>query len=478
MQLFRLLHKFAFAVPFVAGLPLITGCNKLLDAGEPDNKVVTSQVYKSDSLAQAAIIGVYYEMMERFGPHNGHITRFSGLSCDELFPSSTPLAQDQPFITNTISANNPIISSIWAYTYSYIYQCNDLVEGLSNNKSITPALRDQLLGEAYFLRAFSYFYLVNQYGDVPLVLHTDYTKSASMPRTPVDAVYKQMIEDLQEAQNLLPDTYVPTPEYPTARVRVNRLAVKALLARIYLYQGRWSDAAAAATEVIQAGTYQLETDLSQTFRYDSREAILQFMPVLDAYNTAEGGMFVPVNPNGRPAIILCDSILKYMEPADKRKAWVRMVTVSGKQYNSPYKYKLNTGTPREEYNMVLRLAEQYCIRAEARAMLDLLPEAVNDLNTIRKRAGLADLANITTQTRALAAVEQERRIELFAEWGHRWFDLKRWPASRPTHPNEKRIDEVMNALRPATWKTTAVLWPIPSTEIIRNPALIQNEGYN
>jgi len=167
-----------------------------------------------------------------------------------------------------------------------------------------------------------------------------------------------------------------------------------------------------------------------------------------------------------------------MEPADKRKTWVRTVTVSGKQYNSPYKYKLNTSAPREEYNMVLRLAEQYCIRAEARAMLDQLPDAVNDLNTIRKRAGLADLTNITTQTRAIAAVEQERRIELFAEWGHRWFDLKRWPASRPTHPNEKRIDEVMNALRPATWKTTAVLWPIPSTEIIRNPSLTQNEGYN
>ena len=478
MQLFRLLYKCAFAVPFVAGLSLIIGCNKLLDAGEPDNKVVTPQVYKSDSLAQAAVIGVYTRMMERFGPHNGYMTRFPGLSCDELFPSSTPLTQDQPFLINALPSNNNIIWQIWTLTYAYIYQCNDLVEGLTGANSITPALRDQLLGEAYFLRAFSYFYLVNQYGDVPLVLSTDYTKSANIARTPVSDVYVQMIEDLTEAQSLLPNSYVTTPEFPAARVRVNRLAVKALQARIHLYRKEWTLAAAAASEVIESGIYQLETDLSQTFRYNSREAILQFMPVLDAYNTAEGGLFVPVNPNGRPTFILCDSILKYMEPADKRKTWVRTVTVSGKQYNSPYKYKLNSGTPREEYNMVLRLAEQYCIRAEARAMLDQLPEAVNDLNTIRKRAGLADLANITTQTRAIAAVEQERRIELFAEWGHRWFDLKRWPASRPTHPDEKRIDEVMNALRPATWKNTAAFWPIPSTEFIRNPALTQNEGYN
>jgi starch-binding outer membrane protein, SusD/RagB family len=448
----------------------------LLEAGSPANKVVTSQVYKSDSLAQAALIGIYFKMMDGFGPHNGYMSRYAGLSCDELFPTTTP-TQDQPFTTNTLAPNNNIVWRIWTNTYSYIYQCNDLVEGLTGANSITPALRDQLLGEAYFLRAFSYFYLVNQYGDVPLVLSTDYTKSANMAKTPVTDVYGQMIKDLSGAQHLLTNSYATTAEFPTARVRVNRLAVKALLARIYLYREQWADAAAAATEVIQSGIYQLETDLSQSFRYNSREAILQFMPVLDAYNTAEGFMFVPINSNGRPAIILSDSILKYMEPADKRKSWIRTVTSSGKQYNSPYKYKLNTGTPREEYNMVLRLAEQYCIRAEARAMLDQLPDAVNDLNTIRKRAGLPDLTNITTQTRALIAIEQERRMELFAEWGHRWFDLKRWPARIVTHPDEKRIDEVMRTLRPADWKTTAALWPIPSDEIIHNPALTQNEGY-
>jgi starch-binding outer membrane protein, SusD/RagB family len=470
------MFKWVVAIPFVTGLPLIISCNKLLDAGTPDNKVVTPQVYKSDSLAKAAMIGVYFKMMDGFGPHNGYMSRFPGLSCDELLRTTTS-EQDQPFLTNTLASNNNTIWQIWTTTYLYIYQCNDLVEGLSGNHFITPGLRDQLLGEAYFLRAFSYFYLVNLYGEVPLVLATDYTKSANVPRSAVDDVYQQMIEDLQHAQDLLQDAYVTTPEFPAARVRVNRLAVKALLARIYLYSGRWTDAAAAATEVIQSGIYQLETDLAQTFRYNSREAILQFMPVQDAFNTAEGGLFVPVNPNGRPAYTLCDSILKYMEPADKRKAWVRTVTVSGKQYNSPYKYKLNTATPREEYNMVLRLAEQYCIRAEARAMLDQLPDAVNDLNTIRKRAGLPNLANITTQTQAIAAVEQERRIELFAEWGHRWFDLKRWPASRPTHPDERRVDEIMKALRPATWKTTAALWPIPNDEIIRNRALTQNDGY-
>jgi hypothetical protein len=151
--------------------------------------------------------------------------------------------------------------------------------------------------------------------------------------------------------------------------------------------------------------------------------------------------------------------------------------VSGKQYRSPYKYKQNTATtPREEYNMVLRLADQYCIRAEARARLDQLPEAVSDLNAIRKRAGLLDLPTISTQNQVLAAVEQECRIEFFAEWGHRWFDLKRWPAR--ANDGKKRIDEVMTALRPDTWKPTAALWPIPSDERTRNHFLTQNPGYD
>jgi hypothetical protein len=475
MYLFRLKNIRAATALLVIGLPLTISCNKLLDAGSPPNKVITPQVYASDSLAQAALIGVYIKIMQNFGPFNGYISRFAGLASDEL-NRGTLLEQDLPFSTNTIPTDNKENWFIWTNTYSYIYQCNDLIDGLTRPNSITPALRNQLLGEAYFLRAFCFFYLVNLYGEVPLVLITDYTKNNTMQRTDMDEVYNQMIADLTEAKNLLPVTYVTTPDYPTARVRVNRLAAQALLARIHLYRDDWANAVTEATAVIESGIYQLETNLAQTFRYNSNEAILQFMPVIDAYNTAEGSMFVPVIPNGRPAVILNDTLMKKIEPGDARRLWIRTITNSGKVYNSPYKYKLNTGTPREEYNMVLRLAEQYCIRAEALAMLDQLTDAVNDLNKIRKRAGLPDLTTITTQSQALAAIEQERRVEFFAEWGHRWFDLKRWPAR--THPGEKRIDEVMRICRPATWKPTAALWPIPKDELIRNPELIQNDGYN
>jgi hypothetical protein len=476
MYLFRLINKWAVAALFAVGLLLITSCNKLLDAGSPPNAVTTPQVYANDSLAQAALIGVYYKMMINFGPFNGHMTRYCGLAADELNRVTT-LEADNPFLTNTIPIDNNINWGIWTATYGYIYQCNDLIDGLGSSKSLTPSLKNQLLGEAYFLRAFGYFYLVNLYGNVPLVLGTDYTKNITTPRTPQSEVYTQIIKDLNTAQGLLADKYVTTTD-SSVRVRVNRLAAKALLARVYLYTEQWLNAVTEATAVIESGIYQLETDLAQTFRYNSKEAILQFMTIMDTYNTAEGGMFVPLTANGRPAFILSDTLMKKIEPGDARRLWIRTVTNSGKQYNSPWKYKINTATPREEYNMVLRLAEQYCIRAEARAMLDQLPDAVSDLNKIRKRAGLPDLTTITTQSQALVAIEQERHMEFFAEWGHRWFDLKRLPAHTATHPDEKRIEEVMSLCRPATWKSTARLWPIPQNEIINNPALSQNDGYH
>lgn len=476
MYLFRLFYKGTFILLFGLGFVLITGCNKLLDAGSPANNVVTSQVYASDSLAQAALIGIYFKMMDNFGPNNGWMSRYPGLSTDDLSRTST-LIDDQPFLTNTLLSDNTYAWQTWTNSYFYIYQCNDLIAGLTDNHFVTPALRDQLMGEAYFLRAFTYFYLVNLFGDVPLILTTDYSKNAGTSRTAVNEVYDQMVEDLNAAQSLLTNTYAATPNFPSARVRANRMAAKALLARIYLYREKWGEAANAATDVIESGIYQLETDLQQTFRYNSKEAILQFMPVSNAFNTAEGYIFVPIVPNGKPAIIVSDSVMKYMEPADLRRGWVRTVTVNGRQYNSPYKYKQNTiTTPRDEYNMVLRLAEQYCIRAEARARLNQLTDAANDLNTIRKRAGLQDLPTISTQSQAMAAIEQERRIEFFAEWGHRWFDLKRWPAR--ALDGKKRIDEIMSALRPATWKTTAALWPISSYERSRNHELTQNPGYD
>lgn len=116
--------------------------------------------------------------------------------------------------------------------------------------------------------------------------------------------------------------------------------------------------------------------------------------------------------------------------------------------------------------MVLRLAEQYLIRAEARAQQNNLAGAAADLNAIRQRAGLEPLPDNLDKAAMLLAVEQERRIELFAEWGHRWFDLRRTGRSLA----------VLSPIKPDL--TATDLWyPIPLSAINTNPFLTQNEGY-
>ncbi len=153
----------------------------------------------------------------------------------------------------------------------------------------------------------------------------------------------------------------------------------------------------------------------------------------------------------------------------RRNNWVDSVIVGSNVYHFPFKYKSATfGDPISEYLIVFRLAEQYLIRAEAKAQLDKLPSALEDLNVIRLRAGLSQL-NLDNQESILKSILQERRVELFSE-GHRWFDLKR----------TKMIDEVMMqvcAVKGGSWESRDQYNPIPVAEIQLNPNLIQTPGY-
>jgi hypothetical protein len=137
----------------------------------------------------------------------------------------------------------------------------------------------------------------------------------------------------------------------------------------------------------------------------------------------------------------------------------------------PFKYKpFNPDKPETvEYSTVLRLAEQYLIRAEARARQgNDLTGAAEDLNAIRGRAGATPVDPNSSQDELLLAVELERRKEFFFEWGHRWFDLKR----------TGRASVFLAPLKGTTWQSSDELYPIPASEIAQNPHLNpQNNGY-
>lgn len=444
-------------------LLLAGSCKKFVTIPPPQDQVVSTTVFSNDNTALAAVSGIYSQMMGTGSSlMTGALTVYPGMSADEFRNVKSSTSYD-PFSTNSLLKTNATVqSTFWKFSYSYIYMANNCIEGLHASTGVSADMKKQLLGECFFVRAYCYFYLAGLFGDVPLETTTDYKTNQVAPRTSSAKVLDQIVADLDSARSLL------LPAYPTAgRVRANKWAATALQARAFLYQKNWQSAENAASAVINAGMYKLVSDINAVFLATSNEAILQFKPVLFNQNTPDGSFFIPAAATTVPTFTILDTTVKSFEPGDLRKtSWVRSATISGVTYYYPYKYKVRASTTVTEYNIVERLAEQYLIRAEARAQQNNLAGALADLDSIRVRAGLPILPSTLDQTACILAVEQERRIELLAEWGHRWLDLRR----------TGRIDAVLSGEK-TTWSPTAALFPIPYAEILKNTFLTQNAGY-
>lgn len=441
-----------------------SSCKKFLHVDAPPNQTSTDRVFESDATATATVTGIYSEMMNNGAQFSASgITFYVGMCADELRYYS-PSDRDQ-FINNSISeaAHTTIEVFYWNAAYKYIYAANLTIEKLGVSNGVTEPVRKRLTGEAKFIRAFCYFYLVNLFGDVPLIISMDYRLNQYLGRSPVSSVYDQIKSDLQEASNDLPETYTNNE-----RTRSTRWAAKALLARVYLYTGSWNNAESLASEVLGSTLYSLASNPANSFLKNNSEAIWQLPPALPSLNTWEGNYILPATATTAPTYILTSSLISAAEANDLRfNSWFSSRTYQSQTIFYPTKYKVRgDNAPVSEYYMVLRLAEQYLIRAEARVRQNKLAEAIGDINVIRFRANLPS-TTATTSEDILAAIEKERRIEFAAEWGHRWLDLKR----------TNRANAVIGALKPASWQPTDALWPIPIKQIQANPNLTQNLGY-
>ena len=462
----------------------LTGCSKLVNVTPPITSINTNNVYNDDATASAVLTGLYTNMMNSNSLTSGgliDLTFYAGLSADELtLLPGLGNATYTGYYTNALTNQNTSSSDFWNCIYPMIYVANSAIEGLNGSNSLTPAVKQQLLGEAEFMRAFCYFYLVNLYGDVPLVLTTNYVQNSDVERTPEVKVWQQIIADLQSAQNLLSPTYLDGTilNATSQRLRPTKWAACALLARVYLYNQQWANAESESDSVI-ANTSQFSLgSLSEAFLASSTEAIWQLQPVVVGRNTPDAQIFIipSSGPSSQWPVYLSSSLLNDFEQGDQRRLnWVDSVNIGGVTYYYSYKYKNDTlNSNVDEYEMVLRLGEQYLIRAEAEAEMggSAINASIADLNLIRKRAGLGS-TTASTQSDVLVAIMHERRVELFAEWGNRWLDLKRTGT----------INAIMGtpgnacAVKGGNWNANWQLYPIQISQIQADPQLTQNAGY-
>lgn len=456
---------FLYIILFAACLTI--SCKKFVEIDAPKTEIVMEKVFENDATAVSTVNGIYSLMMAAMNFANGGSELYSGLSCDELFNHARRIDQVQFATNNLLPTNANIAGVFWGEAYKYIVNANSLLEGLAASGSLTPSLKSSLEGEAKFVRAFCHFYLVNMFGDVPYITSTDYRVNSALARNNKQDVYAKMIADLTEARNLLQADFLASGN---KRTRPTKDAATALLARIYLYTANWSGAETMSSELIgNTATYSLLADLNAIFKANNKETIWELQPVRPSTNTMQASAFIVTgtpNEGNIGAVSMTASLYNAFETGDSRKTnWTKNFTNASGSYNFIYKYKVNIGTPAVEYNIVFRLAEQYLIRAEARARLNNFTGARDDLNKIRNRASLAN-TTAADEAGLLTAIEQERRIELMGESGHRWLDLKRW----------NRADAVLGGMKPG-WQPTDTLYPIPQAEILLNPHLVQNQGY-
>ncbi|MBE9601534.1 RagB/SusD family nutrient uptake outer membrane protein [Pedobacter sp. MC2016-24] len=447
-----------------------TGCNKFTEIPGPINKVESSLVYKDDASANSAVLGIY-SSLNSGSLLTGNLSAYAGLSADELNRYNPTDAYTQ-LMNNNIATDNTYTQSIWNSAYSVVAAANACIDGLSASTSLTPSSKNQFLGESKFLRAYAYFYLTNLFGEVPMLTVNNWQQYATIGRTAQAAVYQQIIQDLTDAQSLLP------PSYSSGNKRANKWAASALMARVNLYQQNWTDAETKATLVIsnsQLYNKPLET-LNSVFLINSKESIWQIEPVSYYKNPQE---LILIYSFGQLYYFVSDQLFSAFENSDLRKTtWLSQTVIGGKTYYYPFKYQSNsyTQTTPMEYHTPLRLAEQYLIRAEARAHQNNIDGAVSDLNVVRIRAGLSGLISAgMNMNQCLAAVEKERRVELFGEWGHRWLDLKRTLSL--TSSDKTRADDILGSLKGSNWQSNDQLYPIPAADIKLNTNLGQNLGY-
>ena len=443
---------------------LLLGCEEFVTVDVPDSQLAGAAVFEDAATADAAMVSIYSTLQSRalVTGETGGISILMGCYADELVSYSNWGLAEEAFYQNSLQASDAGVATLWNEGYSVIYSANAIIEGLAGSSAVPQADKDRITGEALLVRTYVHNYLTSLFGAVPYVTSTDYRVNTAIARSAQNEVYGLLLTDLQRAHDLLPEAY-----YTADRSRPNKAVAAALLARIYLYSGQWQAASDAASEVLNAtAMYNIESNPEDVFDKESASTLWQLLPRSEGMPTFEAlNFFFEAGPP--PSRALSPLLVAAFEPGDlRRDHWVGEVTDGTSTWYYANKYRQHDfGSVSTEYSIQLRLEEQLLIRAEARARAGDLIGAKEDLDILRLRAGLSP-TTAATADELVAAVLQERRVELFTEMGHRIFDLVR----------TGQAGTVLNN-KPG-WDANDILLPLPERELTLNPNLLpQNPGY-
>lgn len=495
-----------------AGILLITlsSCKDFLDV-VPETTVTTANYFQSQEDFEQAVGGIYAPLQDIY-ERDWIVTELRSDNTYFTFDvANRGPKPEEDVATFMIESNNRNIEDQWSENYLIISRANQVLD-MIEDVDFDQAAKDNLKGQAYFLRAFAYFDLVKNFGGVPLFLEPAASYEGTfMPRSPVNEVYDQIISDASAAAGLLPTKADQEPG------RVTSGAAHTLLGDVYITLERWDDAETALKSVTNM-SYSLLPDYADIFRPSNEgndEIIFEveymegtsqslhssfpywFLPELSDPSVITGVSPASANGNGSFNVPTPDLIEAYEDTINDERFTASIAFYTGPSPlvgvtydHTPYINKYQH--PHGVYNQtgqnwpVYRYAEVLLMLAESLNEQGKSSEALSYLNQVRNRAGLNGVA-ATSQSELSDIILHERRIELAFE-NKRWHDLVRkglavnvmnaFGAKVKANPQDYYYAPG-NTPPPNAFEVTEnkLVYPIPLTEIRVNPDLEQNTGY-
>ncbi|RYY63160.1 MAG: RagB/SusD family nutrient uptake outer membrane protein [Chitinophagaceae bacterium] len=441
-------YRFLAAASLLTLALTFSSCEKYLSQ-DPNYAVPAETAIVDANTSRAAIIGTYDRLQNYYA---GNYPTLGTITADLVVFNGT-LSQYLQLDQNAIPTDNVTTVAAYQGIYRTINSANNVITSVPavTDPLLSAAEKEKILGEAYFIRALAYFDLARGWGGVQLQLTPTLTIDGikGVKRSTVDQTYDQVLADLVEAERLL-------PEDANTRNRAQKSTARALRARLHLYRKQWADAEAYATQVISNTKYQLVSPYKTFFTapFQSRESVLELQFSNNDRNTF-WNLWYPSSQGGQFTLKPSASLIARLN--DPNVGGNRNTLIAGTGANV-YGVLYNTVGISTDPSYVIRIAELYLIRAEARAQQNKLDDAVDDLDAVRARAGVP-ASTAVTQAEILQAIEDENAIE-FAFESHRWFDLVR----------TGRAAAVLGVSNPNYW-----LFPLPYSDVLSDPDL---EGQN
>ncbi|OYT17443.1 MAG: RagB/SusD family nutrient uptake outer membrane protein [Bacteroidetes bacterium 4572_77] len=506
------MKKYIFIV--LVSFLLITSCNKFLDE-KPQGLYTTEEFYQTESHAKLAINACYTPLS--FANSDNRLWVLSDVISDDAVKGGFPGDQADIELIDEfrIFEDNGNLETVWKIYYEGVSRCNMVIKHVPDIE-MDAALKNRILGEATFLRAYYYFNLCNMFGNIPLILEPLLPEDMQVANSQQQAVYSHIESDFKTAFNYLESAIAQDQSvYPSNELgRATPAAAKALLAKTYLFQEKWQEAVTAAQSITAYG-FSLMPIYQHNFNalYDNNaEQIFQIQhlagndPVL---GSRLNQWLAPREQNGygfnEPTQnfvdefeLTTDSVydprLDYTLGRDGQ-LWFDNIPYSSSWSSTGYNQKKtlqplseiprNTKGDADLNFTVIRYAEILLIQAEALCELNNCAQALIPLNKVRQRAresylfdenlesygtippGLLPDITTTDQTALRNAIRHERRVELGFE-SMRYFDVIRY--------GKEYAESVFVGKDNFIYEIHKVL-PIPQSEMETNKNITQNFGY-